>query len=81
MNSKHSSTISDALHQPCPPLYEAIIQELEGDIRKHIRIQQQLKLHIESVEDRVEELEFELVDFEKKLENKDKAIESLTVDL
>jgi hypothetical protein len=54
---------------------------LEGDIRKHIRIQQQLKLHIESVEDRVEELEFELVDFEKKVVDKDKVIESLTVDL
>jgi hypothetical protein len=33
------------------------------------------------VEDRVEELEFELVDFEKKVVDKDKVIESLTVDL
>ena len=32
---------------------------LEADIRKHIRIEHQLKLHIESVEDRVEELEWE----------------------
>lgn len=29
-------------------------------MRKHIRIEHQLKLHIESVEDRVEELEREL---------------------
>jgi hypothetical protein len=37
-----------------------MIQQLEADIRKHIRIEHQLKLHIESVEDRVEELEREL---------------------
>ena len=30
--------------------YEKIIQKLEGDIRNHIRIEQQLKLHIESVQ-------------------------------
>jgi hypothetical protein len=35
------------------------MQGLEADIRKHIRIEHQLKLHIESVEDRVEELERE----------------------
>ena len=46
--------------QSCPGIYEEIIQQLEGDIRKHIRIEHQLKLHIESVEDRVEELEREL---------------------
>ena len=28
-------------------------------MRKHIRIQQQLKLHIEGIEERLEELEFE----------------------
>jgi hypothetical protein len=37
-----------------------MIQQLESDIRKHIRIEHQLKLHIESVEDRVEELERQL---------------------
>ena len=43
----------------CPEMYEKLIQDLEADVRKHIRIQQQLKLHIESVEDRLEELESE----------------------
>ncbi len=33
-----------------PKEYEEIIQTLEGDIRKHIRIEQQLKLHIETIE-------------------------------
>ena len=46
--------------ESCPKIYEEIIQQLENDIRKHIRIEHQLKLHIESVEDRVEELEKEL---------------------
>ena len=52
----------------CPRIYEEMIQQLEADIRKHIRIEHQLKLHIESVEDRVEELERDL----EKLETTDK---------
>jgi len=43
------------------------MRQLEADIRKHIRIEHQLKLHIESVEDRVEELEREQEDFECKI--------------
>lgn len=48
-----------------PKVYEDIMRQLEADIRKHIRIEHQLKLHIESVEDRVEELEREEAEFEK----------------
>ena len=43
------------------------MRNLEADIRKHIRIEHQLKLHIESVEDRVEELEKEQGQFESKI--------------
>ena len=50
----------------CPRVYEEIIQQLEADVRKHIRIEHQLKLHIESVEDRVEELERDLEKLQKK---------------
>jgi prefoldin subunit 5 len=32
---------------------------LEGEVRKHIRIEQQLKLHIETIEGRLDELEAE----------------------
>jgi hypothetical protein len=32
---------------------------LEADVRKHIRIEQQLKLHIESIEYQLDELENE----------------------
>ena len=48
----------------CPRVYEEIIQGLEADVRKHIRIEHQLKLHIESIEDRVEELEKEALKFQ-----------------
>ena len=43
-----------------PKVYEEIMRNLEADVRKHIRIEHQLKLHIESTEDRIEELEREL---------------------
>lgn len=54
-----------------PKIYEEIMIQLEADVRKHIRIEHQLKLHIESVEDRVEELEKE----EEKLQKKIKSLE------
>lgn len=57
---------------------------MEADIRKHIRIEHQLKLHIESVEDRVEELEREQEINEKKLSETDdlkKLVESLKNDI
>ena len=57
-NVSNDSYTDSSLGGPsCPRVYEEIIQQLEADIRKHIRIEHQLKLHIESVEDRVEELE------------------------
>lgn len=57
-NASNDSFTDSSLGGPsCPRVYEEMIQQLEADIRKHIRIEHQLKLHIESVEDRVEELE------------------------
>ena len=35
--------------------YEQMIQNLEADVRDHIRIEQQLKLHIESTQYKIEE--------------------------
>ena len=43
------------------------MRQLEADVRKHIRIEHQLKLHIESIEDRVEELEREEDHYLKKI--------------
>ena len=63
--SRRSADLSgSSVAESCPPVYEEIIQQLEADVRKHIRIEHQLKLHIESVEDRVEELERDLAKFE-----------------
>ena len=60
---EQASSIDDA--PSCPRIYEELIQQLEADVRKHIRIEHQLKLHIESVEDRVEELERDMEKYEK----------------
>lgn len=52
------STVSFQTFNLEPPMeYEEIIQKLEADIRKHIRIQNQLKLHIESLQAKVDEKE------------------------
>lgn len=37
--------------------YEKMIQKLEKDVREHIKIQQQLKLHIETIQNKLEEQE------------------------
>ena len=37
--------------------YEEMIQRLEGDVRNHIRIEQQLKIQIESIQEKLEEQE------------------------
>lgn len=59
-SSLASSRTGTNRYDPCPKVYEEMIQGLEADIRKHIRIEHQLKLHIESLEDRIEELERDL---------------------
>ena len=63
-SSLASSRTGTGRYDPCPKVYEEMIQGLEGDIRKHIRIEHQLKLHIESLEDRIEELERDQDKFE-----------------
>ena len=40
-------------------VYEGLLQEIEAEVRGHIRFQQQLKLHIETVEQRLEYVESE----------------------
>ena len=40
-----------------PTLYEELIQKYEGDIRNHIRIEQQMKLHSDSVINKLEDKE------------------------
>ena len=37
--------------------FEGMLQKLESEVRNHIRVEQQLKLHLEAAQSRVEELE------------------------
>lgn len=39
-----------------PREYEKQIQKLEGDVRTHIRVEQQLKLHIEGMQQQFDEI-------------------------
>ena len=40
---------------PVPEKYEKLLQKLESDVRTHIRVEQQLKLHIESMQAQLDE--------------------------
>ena len=40
-----------------------MLQKLEADVRQHIRIEQQLKLHIESIQEKLEEDDKIIADF------------------
>lgn len=41
-----------------------MLQKLEADVRQHIRVEQQLKLHIESIQEKMEEDEKVIAQFE-----------------
>ena len=55
-----------------PKEYEELIQKLEGDVRMHIMIEQQMKLHSEDVQEKLDEkekeldqIDFKMAEFEK----------------
>lgn len=48
-NSLCDSVISMSPHERANE-YEKLIQQLEGEVRSHIRTEQQLKLHIETMQ-------------------------------
>ena len=50
-----------------PSEYESMLQKYEAEVRNHIKIEQQLKLHIECVQDKLEDQEKLL---KKEVENK-----------
>jgi hypothetical protein len=49
--------------------YEEVIQKFEGDVRKHIRIEQQMKLHSESLQQKIEDKEKEIDKINKGITN------------
>lgn len=62
-------TQSSARTLPDPPKeYEEVIQKLEGDIRKHIRIEQQMKIHSDNLTQKLEEKEKEVDQIQAKIE-------------
>ena len=42
-----------------PIIYEKIIQKLEADIRGHIKLEHEMKIHMDNLEGKVEKIENE----------------------
>jgi len=68
-----------------PKEYEEQLQKYEGEVRNHIKIEQQLKLHIDGLNEKIEELETTVKraakdakkkeeELKKQLENKDASL-------
>ena len=55
-----SETESNASAEDPPSDYEQMLQKYEAEVRNHIKIEQQLKLHIECVQDKLEDQEKQL---------------------
>jgi hypothetical protein len=51
------------------------LQQYEGEVRNHIKVEQQLKLHIEVLQEKIDDLEREREKGEKKLQVEVKAME------
>jgi hypothetical protein len=72
--------LSFILQTPEPPImYEEMIQKLEGDIRMHLRHENFLKLHIETLNYNLEVKEKELKDLNLKLNEVNKYKDQLEV--
>lgn len=69
-----SSISSVASSRVAPEDYEEMIQKYEGDIRNHIKVEQQMKLHSDSIIDRLEDKEKECDSLELQLEKLEKQV-------
>lgn len=54
-----------------PKDYEQMLQKYEAEVRNHIKIEQQLKLHIECVQDKLDDCEKQQGKWEKEKKQKD----------
>ena len=61
-----------------PSEYESMLQKYEAEVRNHIKIEQQLKLHIECVQDKLEDHEKLL---KKEVDNKEKETDEKELEL
>lgn len=56
--SHESSGMFSSVEKGEPPKeYEELVQKLEGDVRMHIRVEQQMRLHIENLQLQIDDLE------------------------
>ena len=51
---------SDLSSMGQPKDYESMLQKMEAEVRNHIRVEQQLKLHIETMQGKIDECERQL---------------------
>ena len=52
-----------------PKEYEQQLQQYEAEVRNHIKVEQQLKLHIEVLQEKIDDLEKDKKEFDFKLKN------------
>ena len=64
-----------------PSMYEELIQKYEGDIRNHIRIEQQMKLHSDSVINKLEDKEKQYDKLEDRIKNFKKEAEEVKIEI
>ena len=66
---ENKETASAHKHQKSgePGIYEKIIQKLEADIRGHIRLEHEMKIHMDYLEGKVEKFENEQKSWEDKI--------------
>jgi len=53
-----------------PKEYEQQLQQYESEVRNHIKVEQQLKLHIEVLQEKIDELEQEREKVQQKIAEK-----------
>ena len=54
--SKHGTETGERYIKGPPKKYEKIIEKLESDVRGHIRLEHEMKIHMDYLEDKVERL-------------------------
>lgn len=67
MTSQSLCSTLEKFKEGPPKEYEEAIQKLEADVRMHIRVEQQMRLHIENLQQKIEDLDKENVNSLKKV--------------
>eukprot|EP00347_Sterkiella_histriomuscorum_P012990 403366438 len=70
--NQSTTNAGGAVSEEPPKEYEKMLQKLESDIRGHIRLEHEMKIHLDYLEGRVEELENQNIKFEQEKKRLDK---------